>query len=64
MRWEIFGIPQGATYGNLRENRVTVIGVSLLWVLLSVRLVAATRNSRLHASLDYKFTRRIDFYFV
>ena len=29
MSWEIFGIPQGATYGNLRENRVTVIGVSL-----------------------------------
>ena len=44
MSWEIFGIPQGATYGNLRENRVTVIGVSLLVAVKILESVKILEN--------------------
>ena len=43
--------------------RLSSIFVACLWILLWVRL-EATRISRLCASLDCRFTRLTDFYFV
>ena len=44
--------------------RLSCMFVACLWVLLWVRLEVATRISRLCASLDCRFTRLTDFYFV